>query len=167
MTEQPVEDPQWRKDFPYESAGEEEVTRREFTRFLAYASIALAGSGGIMALAASLRPANEGPERFIMSIDDVTPGFSKLFRYPTEDDPAILVRTELDDVVAFSQKCTHLGCVVFWDIKKYEFECPCHEGVFSISGDVVSGPPERPLGRINTVIRGREIWAVGASEGSH
>lgn len=90
--DQPVDDPQWKKDFPYESAGEDEVTRREFTRFLAYAPIALAGSGGLMALAASLRPANVGPERLIMSIDDIPPGRSKLFRYPTDKDPAIIVR---------------------------------------------------------------------------
>jgi len=165
--DQPVDDPQWRKDFPYESAGEDEVTRREFTRFLAYASIALAGSGGLMALAASLRPANIGPETLIMSIDDIPPGRSKLFRYPTDKDPAIIVRTELNEVVAFSQKCTHLGCVVFWDIETFEFECPCHEGFFSVTGEAVAGPPERPLTRIDTVIRDREVWAVGVSEGGH
>ena len=39
-----------------------------------------------------------------------------LFSYPTAEDPAVLLRLSDDDgdVVAFSQKCTHLGCVVFY-----------------------------------------------------
>ncbi|MCB1245721.1 MAG: Rieske (2Fe-2S) protein [Acidimicrobiia bacterium] len=167
MTDQPVEEPRWRGDFPYESAGEEAVTRREFTRFLAYASVALAGSSGLVALAATLRPANVGPEVRIMALDEVPPGRSRLFRYPTEDDPAIIIRTSLDEVVAFSQRCTHLGCVVFWDIERFEFECPCHEGVFDVTGEPTAGPPQRPLARIDVVIRDREVWAVGVAEGTH
>ena len=30
----PVPDPTWKRDFPYESAAEEDVTRREFARYL-------------------------------------------------------------------------------------------------------------------------------------
>ena len=34
--------PMWKRDFPYESAGEDEVTRREFARFL------VAGAGAMV-----------------------------------------------------------------------------------------------------------------------
>ena len=40
MTEVPV----WRRDFPYEAEGEDEVTRREFVRFLSLGSGAFAVS---------------------------------------------------------------------------------------------------------------------------
>ena len=34
MTDVPVDPPKWRRDFPYTSGGEDDVTRREFTRYL-------------------------------------------------------------------------------------------------------------------------------------
>ena len=53
-----------------------------------------------------------------------------LFRYPTDDDPAILLRLADREVVAFSQKCTHLGCVVYFEADDDRWHCPCHEGNF-------------------------------------
>ena len=43
------------------------------------------------------------------------------------------------------------------------WHCPCHEGNFEpLTGDVISGPPTRPLGRIEVEVRrGRQIWALG------
>jgi Rieske Fe-S protein len=49
---------------------------------------------------------------------------------------------------ALSATCTHLGCQVRWDPKATNFRCPCHGGVFDASGNVVAGPPPRPLDRI-------------------
>ena len=64
---------------------------------------------------------------------------------------------------AFSQKCTHLGCVVYYEPATGEMECPCHEGHFdAASGEVISGPPQRPLGRIDVEVRSGVVWALGA-----
>ena len=41
-------------------------------------------------------------------------GGVKLFRYPTANDPCILVRTPDRNLVAYSQKCTHLSCAVYY-----------------------------------------------------
>lgn len=54
---------------------------------------------------------------------------------------------EGDEVTAFNPKCTHLGCPYRWDEEKNSFVCPCHTAVFSKTGEVVSGPPPRPLDR--------------------
>lgn len=151
--------PIWKRDFPYTSAGEEEITRREFTRFLVLASGAFAAGGGLMSLWASLRKVNTGEPRAIVALSEVEVGGSYLFQYPTPDDPAILVRPTSFQVLAFSQICTHLGCVVFW--ADGEFECPCHEGYFDLNGRPIAGPPERPLGRIETEVRNGVIWAIG------
>lgn len=154
--------PIWRRDFPYTSAGEDGVTRRDFARFLVAASVAVAGTGGVVSVWASLRRINTGEPRRIASVGDIGVGESLLFRYPTESDPAILVRPEAESILGFSQKCTHLGCVVFWESEGRHFECPCHEGLFDLAGEPIAGPPERPLGRIEVEVRDDEIWALGA-----
>lgn len=159
--------PRWRADFPFTSEGEDEVTRREFVRYLVLASGAFAaGSVGVAAWTA-LRPINRGAPRAIVALSAVAVGGAHLFRYPTEHDPAILVRLAGDRLMAFSQKCTHLGCVVYFDRGSNEMRCPCHEGVFDArSGLVVAGPPQRPLGRILVEARGDGmVWALGEGRG--
>lgn len=44
-----------------------------------------------------------------------------------------------------SNICTHLACRVRWIEDKEVFYCPCHNGVFAKTGEVISGPPPRPL----------------------
>jgi cytochrome b6-f complex iron-sulfur subunit len=58
----------------------------------------------------------------------------------------LLLRTPTE-FRAFSAICTHLGCVVGWDARKKQIACPCHAGFFDASGEVISGPPPRPLAR--------------------
>jgi Rieske Fe-S protein len=164
-SEQPVDPPLWRRDFPYEALGEEEVTRREFARYLALGAGILAGANVGLALWAQLRTINTGSPRAIVALGDVPVGETYLFEYPTADDPAILLRLGNRDVVAFSQKCTHLGCVVYFEPDEHRWHCPCHEGNFDArTGAVLSGPPPRPLGRIDVEIRDDgNIWALGST----
>jgi len=102
-----------------------------------------------------------------VALDQVVVNDPYLFQYPTSSDPAILLRTSATDVVAFSQKCTHLGCVVYYEPGDEpdhgRWHCPCHEGNFEAStGNVISGPPTRPLGRIELEVRDDGmIWALG------
>lgn len=154
--------PIWKRDFPYEAAAEDDVTRREFARYLvAGAGLMAAGNVGIAAWT-HLRRINTGSPRKIVALDDVAVGDTYLFRYPGEADPAILARLGEQELVAFSQKCTHLGCVVYFEAEEDRWHCPCHEGNFDArTGAVVSGPPPRPLGRIDVEVRDGAIWALG------
>jgi Rieske Fe-S protein len=161
------EAPIWKRDFPITAAGEDDITRRDFARYLVLASGAFAGSGALMSLWASLRTVESGVPTAIVDLAEVPVGESHLFAYPTSRDPAILVRIESEVVLGFSQKCTHLGCVVFWSADHQLFECPCHEGFFNLEGRPVAGPPERPLARIEMEIREGVIWAIGAEQGPH
>jgi Rieske Fe-S protein len=156
--------PRWRRDFPYQAAGEDDVTRREFTRILVAGAGAIAAGNVGLAIWTQLRSINEGSPRAIVPLDRVPVGDTYLFHYPADDDPAVLLRVNETDVVAFSQKCTHLGCVVFYEAEERRWHCPCHEGNFAArSGAVLSGPPTRPLGRIDVEVRDDgQVWALGA-----
>ncbi|MEI2654135.1 MAG: ubiquinol-cytochrome c reductase iron-sulfur subunit [Microthrixaceae bacterium] len=154
--------PMWKRDFPYESAGEDEVTRREFARFLVAGAGAMAAGNVGIAAWTQLRTINTGEPRELIALEDVAVGDTFLFRYPTDADPAILLRIADREVVAFSQKCTHLGCVVYFEAEEDRWHCPCHEGNFEPrTGEVISGPPPRALGRIDVEIRDDTIWALG------
>lgn len=154
--------PLWQRDFPYEAAAEEEVTRREFARYLVLGAGALAAGNVGLAAWTQLRSINTGSPRAIVPLADVAVGDTHLFRYPGGNDPAVLLRVDDSMVVAFSQKCTHLGCVVYFEDERWH--CPCHEGNFeAITGAVISGPPSRPLGRIDVEVRDDgQVWALGA-----
>ena len=156
--------PPWRRDFPYEAEGEEEVTRREFARYLVLGAGTIAVANVGLAVWTQLRSINTGEPRPIVAVADVAVGETYLFHYPADDDPAILLRLSSTEVVAFSQKCTHLGCVVYYQPDEERWHCPCHEGNFDTrTGAVISGPPPRPLGRIDVEIRDDgQIWALGS-----
>ncbi len=162
MTEPGTEQPRWRRDFPYTAAGEDDVTRRDFARYLVGASGAVAVSTIGIAVWAEVDEPAQGEPTPIVALDDVPEGASHLFRFPTSRDPAILLRLAGDELVAYSQKCTHLGCVVFWEPDDDELVCPCHEGFFDPrSGEPTAGPPDRPLSRIDVEVRDDGmIWAL-------
>ncbi|MNY41095.1 Arsenite oxidase subunit AioB precursor [compost metagenome] len=76
-----------------------------------------------------------------------------------------MIRHEDGTFDAFSQKCTHLGCSVFYSEHGDKLECPCHEGFFDCkSGDVLAGPPQRPLPRIELEVANGTVYAVKGGE---
>lgn len=155
-------DPLWREEFPYTSSGEDFIQRRDFTRYLLGASAAFAVSTIGAAAWASAQSFNVGEPQPIIESSKIEPGTEFLFAYPTERDPAMLIRLPDGELRAFSQKCTHLGCVVYYQPENERIFCPCHHGVFEPStGDATAGPPERPLGKIDIEIRDGIVWAKG------
>lgn len=55
--------------------------------------------------------------------------------------------------------CTHLGCVVQWSEADKRYACPCHSGYFTQEGEVIEGPPPKPLRRLPTKIEADALWA--------
>ena len=41
---------------------------------------------------------------------------------------------------AINAVCTHLGCVVPWNIAALKYQCPCHGSQYDFNGKVVRGP---------------------------
>jgi Rieske Fe-S protein len=63
-----------------------------------------------------------------------------------------VVRRINNEVRVFSDICTHLGCRVSWHPNQEHYISPCHDGHFDLLGNVVSGPPPRPLDEFVTHI---------------
>jgi len=159
-------EPLWKEEFSVESAQETLVNRRQFTKFLTLTSLGML-VGNLWILAKTwLYKKPAFPKQVIAQAQDVPLGGVKLFRYPTEADPCIMVHTEQDKFVAYSQKCTHLSCPVYFSSATKRLECPCHEGSFSVeTGDVIKGPPPRPLPRIVLERQDGLLLAVGMETG--
>jgi nitrite reductase/ring-hydroxylating ferredoxin subunit len=152
----------WRDEFSVFTADERYVNRRQFTKFLTLTSFGML-AGNLWILARSLfyrAPSYSG--QTIAALEDVPVGGVKLFAYPTAEDPCILIRTASDAFVAYSQKCTHLSCAVFYAREQNRLECPCHQGFFSVAdGSVLQGPPQRPLPRVTLATKDGRIVATG------
>ena len=68
--------------------------------------------------------------------------------------PAIVVRTTDGELRAYSAVCTHLECTVQFKADTSQLWCACHNGIYDLSGNVVSGPPPRSLEKFNVNVRG-------------
>ena len=167
MSDERNDRPAWREEFSVESSEDAYVLRRQFTKFLVLTSAGMAcGNGWIWFRSLTAPPRDAYPAAVIARAADLAPGQVRLFSYPGEHDPCILVRRSNGALAAFSQKCTHLSCAVYYAAAADRLECPCHNGAFSVeNGRVLQGPPPRPLPRIKLDQRGDDIYAVGVEEG--
>ena len=166
MTPQPSDrQPLWKEEFSVRAADERYVSRRQLTKFLTLTSLGMF-VGNLWILAKSwMHQGTSYPVRTIARLGEIQVGGVKLFEYPGPRDQCLLARTGEDSYVAYSQKCTHLSCAVYYSAKENRLECPCHEGYFSIrDGSVLQGPPTRPLPRVVLERKGDELIAVRIEE---
>jgi menaquinol-cytochrome c reductase iron-sulfur subunit len=142
----------------------DEISRR---RFLARATAAIGGvitaGFGIPAIAYFISPTKKSEQTSawlpLGSSAKVEVGTPTLFKatidrttgWVTESEEVsfYVITDNARDYSALSNICSHLGCRVRWVADQSEFFCPCHGGVFSKDGDVVAGPPPRPLDRFD------------------
>ncbi len=157
----PSSQPLWQDEFSVFTADERYVTRRQLTKFLVLTSAAMFAGNLWILIKSVFRSMPKFPVQPVARVGEIPVGGVKLFTYPTPQDRCIMVRTGENAYVAYSQKCTHLSCAVYFSPEHDRLECPCHEGYFSIAdGSVLQGPPARPLPRVVLEQRGEEIAAV-------
>ncbi len=158
-------DPLWREEVSIFAADERYVNRRQFAKFLVLTSAGMFVGNLWILVRSWLTGKPSWPVRPVASLremSEIPVGGTRLFRYPGPEDPCILVRHSESELVAYSQKCTHLSCAVYYAPGKGRLECPCHEGFFSVrDGRVLQGPPQRPLPRIVLERRGDQLVATG------
>lgn len=83
-----------------------------------------------------------GRKVFVGSLDQIPIGGS--VRKVINGQGVLVVRTKTY-FAGLSLNCTHTGCNVKWDAEREVIVCPCHGGFFDLYGNVLGGPPPRPL----------------------
>ena len=80
------------------------------------------------------------------------PSSGTIFKFGNK--PGIVIRTAEREVRAFSAVCTHLECTVQFKADTSQLWCACHNGLYDLGGNVVSGPPPRGLEQFVVKLRG-------------
>ena len=149
-------------DFPIERVEAEHVSRREFAKFLCLVSGGMAVGSGWVAVKDRLFPPHriEG-EAYVCKTEEVPIGGTRAFTVTGSKIPFILIHLNDGSWRAFEQKCTHLSCAVFYQPAADKIQCPCHNGWFDArTGNVLQGPPPRPLKCLEVVVKGDEIYVT-------
>lgn len=71
--------------------------------------------------------------------------------------PIIVINRKDKGLTVLSRVCTHLGCLVNYDKENLILLCPCHAGKFDLDGNVISGPPPKPLQKFPFRVEGDNI----------
>ncbi|HLH10063.1 MAG TPA: Rieske (2Fe-2S) protein [Terriglobales bacterium] len=159
-------EPLWKDEFSIHTADEKYVTRRQLTKFLVLTSLGMFVGNIWILIRSVFYRSPQYAEMEVALASEIPINGVKLFGYPTEKDRCIMVRTTDNQYVAYSQKCTHLSCAVYYSQENKRLECPCHEGFFSVEdGSVLQGPPPRPLPKIELENRAGVLVATGVREG--
>lgn len=152
---------------------ENELSRRNFMQSAIWGIGGLIGIGyGVSAVAYVVGPSlqKQQTETWVRlgPTTKVELGIPTLFRFTietqtgwianTEEISAYVLTTDGRTYIAMSNICTHLGCRVRWITDQDQFFCPCHNGVFDVSGNVVSGPPPRPLDRYEVKVEEDQLF---------
>lgn len=143
------------------------VLRRDALKWLLAFSVVTTATGVFAPILAYLIPPSKsgsyGGPIAMGKVEDFPIGTGKVVT--VYDKPVIIVNTKVGGLKAFSAICTHLGCVVFWNTSKNVIHSPCHDGLFNpVTGNVMAGPPPRPLPPYELVIKDGQIY-VGKALG--
>lgn len=74
-------------------------------------------------------------------------------------DPTYIVITEDKQIADYGINaiCTHLGCVVPWNIAENKFKCPCHGSQYDSTGKVVRGPAPLSLALVHANVEDDKV----------
>ena len=136
-------------------------SRRRFLGWLSSAFLALWGLGGAAVVGAYLKAPERGmkvAERLVRVglLEDLRIGEARLVRHGVT--PFYVVRLDATRVISLSAVCTHVRCILDYDRDRGGLVCPCHDGRFDLAGNVLSGPPPKPLPTYAVSVRAGEIY---------
>jgi cytochrome b6-f complex iron-sulfur subunit len=136
-------------------------SRREFIADAFMSAGALLGLGGLAFRFFQYLYPVVPPVKFVQVFAskeaDIPPDGVRFVNLP--QGPVMLERNG-EQVRALSAICTHLGCIIHWHPERKEFVCPCHGGVYARDGHVVSGPPPRPLEKLEVQMRSERVFVL-------
>jgi len=152
---------EWREEFPYPWDEDDVVTRRDTLRFLIGGVGALFLATGALAIIGNLPAGSNVKAVPVAKVGELAENEWRVFNFPDQYAQGILINLPGKGLVAYSDVCTHLSCAVIYQEDGKHLHCPCHEGLFdAATGDVLAGPPIRPLPLIELAIQNGTIYAV-------
>lgn len=138
----------------------ERMSRRTFLQIVLKGGVLALVGAAVYPIARYLYPPR-GIESTVSNVvagkvGELAANTAKIFRFGNR--PGLLVHTASGDLKAFSAVCTHLNCTVQYDGDASVIWCACHNGKFDLNGQVISGPPPRPLEAYQVNVRGDDIF---------
>ena len=137
-----------------------ETRRRAFLKWLPRIALSLWGVGFVGVMLSYLR--SPTTPRFSATnvvgagrADTLVTGTARFIRHGSE--PLYVVRLADGEIIALSALCTHYRCVLEWKAQEKVLACPCHNGLFNATGQVISGLPKKDLAIYRTQVRLGEI----------
>jgi len=82
----------------------------------------------------------------VKSVDEVAPGQGAIMGWGPSK--VAIYRDEDGRVHRHSALCRHLGCIVQWNSLENTWDCPCHGSRYDRYGEVINGPANRGLKRV-------------------
>ncbi|MHB1134022.1 MAG: QcrA and Rieske domain-containing protein [Chloroflexota bacterium] len=156
---------------------EDEARAESGRRRLLYLGIAAAG--GLVALGAGgaiagtvLDPLGRQPPLLwarVCSLSEIYHQEPRLFPvvFPHEEGPqrweerlGVFVIRKDDDILAFSNLCTHMRCSVRWLADRQQILCPCHGGIYDRWGNLAGGPPAFSLPLFQQRLEGNDLYVA-------
>ena len=138
----------------------EPTTRRSVLSTLLKTLTVLWGAGFVYTAASYLRLPQKLKPTSRQAVEagpfsEFTPGYGKLV---TGNMPLWVVMTGDGALVALSSLCTHRRCILEWERESERLVCPCHDGAFDLNGNVLRGPPPRPLVTHSVAVKAGTVY---------
>ena len=105
----------------------------------------------------------------VCSLDEVnslTPSFFRISFTRTdgprayEEARGVFVIRRGNEILAFTNVCTHMACSVRWLDWKQQILCPCHGGLYDRWGQLMGGPPAHSLPFFVSRIENNDLYVA-------
>lgn len=149
------------------SADVPDMGRRQFMNLLAFGTITGTALGALYPVVKFFIPPSSGgggggvTAKDALGNDIIVSDFlanhsagDRTLAQGLKGDPTYMVVTE-DKAIAdygINAVCTHLGCVVPWNVNENKFKCPCHGSQYNSEGKVIRGPAPLSLALVHATV---------------
>lgn len=104
-------------------------------------------------------PASSEPSQSEVELDvkasAIQPNTARIV--PFAGKAVLLLKTASGELRALTATCTHLACTVQYRAERSDIWCACHNGTYDLNGMNVSGPPPRPLTKLDVRVQGDKV----------
>jgi cytochrome b6-f complex iron-sulfur subunit len=137
----------------------DETRRRWVSRLLGTSLGAAIVSFAYPVLRFLVPPATSEPSQSEVELDvkasEILPNTGRIV--PFAGKAILLLKTASGELRALTATCTHLACTVQYRAERSDIWCACHNGTYDVNGLNVSGPPPRPLTKLDVKVQGDKV----------